>query len=320
MPLIIELLSKSGHKPFEENILDNSNYIYTSSHKVLNEGVDFDIAYTPLKHLGFKSLISVIGPLFAEGFTPDSLSVIISLPSHYKKSQIVELWNGVTAGVSHYGIQTVTLDLQPSLSALSISLSSQGKQKKELFVQRKKSKPGDIICVSADLGAAYMGLQILEREKRAADGSNVKPILEKYKYVLQSYLNPFIDITLFEAMTGASITPSGGEFSLSGLADAIKRLCIKSGAGAKIFMSRIPIATQTSGVADELGIDPFTAALNGGEDYSFVFTFPLELHEKIVKEMPQLDIIGHLCDSDAGATFISPDGREIELKAQAWDE
>ncbi len=217
-------------------------------------------------------------------------------------------------------MESLDLDLTPSFTGLTISLSSQGKQKREVFVQKPDCKSSDLLCISGSLGAAYMGLQILEREKMIFKKENVQPDLEKYKFVLRSYLNPYIDRTLFEIFSASNIYPSTGEFVVNGLADSVKTICNRTNLGAKIFMNRIPIASETSEVASEINIDPVTAALNGGDDYRFLFAIPLEKYDALKKEFPQLDIVGHLCDPEAGAMFITPDGSEIPLKAQAWDK
>ncbi|MDZ4059413.1 MAG: thiamine-phosphate kinase, partial [Bacteroidales bacterium] len=164
------------------------------------------------------------------------------------------------------------------------------------------------------------GLQILEREKLVFEKERSQPKLDNYKFVLQSYLNPFIDSSLFRVMNECGVIPSAGEFVVNGLADSVKSICFANSVGAKIFMNRIPIASELSAVSEEIKIDPFTAALNGGDDFRFLFAIPLDKLDTIKRELPQLDIIGHLCDPEAGALLITPDGKDLELKAQAWDK
>ncbi len=318
--MIDDLLTASGISRSHSPLFDCENYLFSSSHSILLEGVDFDLVYTPLKHLGYKAILNVTGPLYANGFYPHSLSVKLSLSSRFRFSQIEEIWSGMVSALREHNIEHLDLDLTPSFTGLTISLSSQGKQKKELFVQKEACKSSDLLCISGALGEAYMGLQILEREKLVFEKDNVQPELDKYKFVLQSYLSPFIDKSLFEIFSSTQILPSAGEFILNGLADSVMRVCNRNRLGAKIFMNKIPISSETSEVAAELGIDPLTAALNGGDDYRFLFAIPLEKYEALKKELPQLDIIGHLCDAGAGAMFITPDGTEIPLKAQAWDK
>lgn len=318
--MIRDLFSTSGLARTQISLLDGDEYIYSASHSVLLEGADFDLVYTPLKHLGYKAILNVTGALFARGFTPQSLSVKLSLSSRFRFTQIEEIWSGVVSAFRELNMEHLDLDLTPSVTGLTISLSSLGKQKRGLFVQKPECKSSDLLCISGSLGASYMGLQILEREKLIFEKDSVQPDLEKYKFVLRSYLNPFIDKTLFEIFSASNIFPSDGEFVLNGLADSVKTICSRNNLGAKIFMNRIPIASETMEVASELNIDPVTAALNGGDDYRFLFAVPLENYEALKKELPQLDIVGHLCDPEAGAMFITPDGSEIPLKAQAWDK
>ena len=297
---------------------DNKNRVYTYSHRVLLEGADFDLVYTPLKHLGYKSVVAAIGPIYAAGYTPISLSLRIALSSKLKSEQIEELWMGIGAAKEAYKISQIDLDLLPSVTGLTISLSVLGEVDRKRFSNKSVCSSGDLLCVNGDLGAAYMGVQVLEREKRVFEGSGTQPNLEKYKYPLQAYLNPRIDTELIESLNKSEVVPSGGEFIVNGLADAVKSICNRSNLGAKIFMDRIAIAAETSAVAEELSINPITAALNGGDDYLFLFAIPLSKYEALKKEAPQLDIVGHLCDPAAGTVLVTPDGAELELKAQGW--
>jgi len=316
--LLEKLRAISDFSIRSEVCFDNRNVIYTYSHRVLLEGVDFDLVYTPLKHLGYKAVIAAIGPIYAGGYTPASLSVRLALSSKLGTEQIEELWLGISAAKEAYKIPLTDLDLHPSVTGLTISLSVCGEAGRKRFSERGTCASGDLLCINGDLGAAYMGVQILEREKRVFEENGVQPSLEKYKYPLQAYLNPRIDKELIEILNNPEVVPSGGEFIINGLADAVKSICNRSNLGAKIFMDRIAIAVETSAVADELNINPVTAALNGGDDYLFLFVIPLAKYEALKKEAPQLDIVGHLCDPAAGTVLVTPDGTELELKAQGW--
>ena len=312
----LRAISEFSIKP--EVCLDNKDRIYTYSHKIILEGVDFDLVYTPLKHLGYKAVVAAIGPIYAAGYTPFSISVLLALSSKLRSEQVEELWMGVAAAKETYKISKIGLDLLPSVTGLTISLSTCGEADRKRFAEKPVCTSGDLLCVNGDLGAAYMGLQILEREKRIFEQSSVQPNLERYKYPIQAYLNPRIDTTIIDTLNNSGITPSGGEFIVNGLADAIKSLCHRYNLGAKIFMDKIAIAAQTSEVADEFNINPVTAALNGGDDYLFLFVIPLSKYDKLLKEAPQLDIVGHLCDPAVGTVLVTPDGAELELKAQGW--
>jgi len=310
--LIERLLSQTG---------ESNDHLWINSHKLLLEGLDFDLVYTPLKHLGYKAISCVLGPIYAQNHIPDNISINIGLSKKYFVEDIEELWSGMVAALEEHKVNSVQLDLLPSLTGLTISLASQGKQERELFVQTPKPLSGDLICITGNLGAAYMGLQLLEREKALfSDNPTVQPHLESYKFILKSYLNPQVNTSVIELLNQNSIIPSDGIFISNGLADAVKRVCRKSGLGAKIFLDKIPIATQTFLMAEELNIDATTAALNGGDDFQFLYTIPLSKYESVQKEIPQLDIIGHLCSADFGTILITPDGTELELKAQGWGE
>lgn len=310
--LIERLLSQTG---------ESNDHLWINSHKLLLEGLDFDLVYTPLKHLGYKAISCVLGPIYAQNHIPDNISINIGLSKKYFVEDVEELWSGMVAALEEHKVNSVQLDLLPSLTGLTISLSSQGKQERELFVQTPKPLSGDLICITGNLGAAYMGLQLLEREKALfSDNPTVQPHLESYKFILKSYLNPQVNTSVIELLNQNSIIPSDGIFISNGLADAVKRVCRKSGLGAKIFLDKIPIATQTFLMAEELNIDATTAALNGGDDFQFLYTIPLSKYESVQKEIPQLDIIGHLCSADFGTILITPDGTELELKAQGWGE
>lgn len=321
MALTEQLLSQIGNSisSSQSNTADE-DYIWNTSHTLLMEGADFDLIYMPLKYLGYKAVILCLGNHYARLFSPDNISIRAGFSAKYSAEEITELWSGMVAAINEHNISNVSLELLPSFTGLTLSLSSQGKQKKAHFVQRPEPSSGDLICLTGNLGAAYMGLQILEREKALFNSTYAQPDLEKYKYILKAYLNPEINTSVFEEMERAGVIPSTGEFLRSGLADAVKMLCHTTGFGAKIFLDRLPLAMQTTEAAEELNIDSVTAALNGGNDVQFIFAVPVKLYDTLVKELPQLDIIGHLCDPSAGAVLITPDGNVIELKAQAWSK
>lgn len=320
--LIESLLSR-----VKGGVTQNTSYggsddsLWINSHKLLLEGMDFDLVFTPLRHLGYKAIACVLGPIYAQNHIPENVSVNLGLSKRFFVEDIEELWMGMVAAFEEHKISSVQLDLLPSLTGLTISLSSEGKQKRETFVQTSAPASGDLICITGSLGAAYMGLQLLEREKRLFTGNpNIQPKLDGYKFILKSYLNPEINTSVIELLNESSIIPSDGSFITNGLADSVKRICRKSNLGAKIFLDKIPIASQTFAMAEELNMDAITAAINGGDDYQFLYVIPLSKYESAKKELPQLDIIGHLCAAESGTKLITPDGAELELKAQGWSE
>jgi thiamine-monophosphate kinase len=319
--LIDHLLSKANNSISDSISLTDENCCWISSHKLLLEGIDFDLVYTPLKYLGYKSVLKSFGTLMAHNFHPYGVSLNIGLSKRFCVEDIEELWAGALAAIEEYNISLVSLDLSSSLTGLTISISSQGKQKRELFVQTPKVTSGDLLCITGNLGAAYMGLQLLEREKTVFNNNPMlQPKLDGYKFILKSYLNPQLDISIMEILSNNGIIPSDGYFITNGLADSVKFLCKKHNMGAKIYLNRIPIASETFEMAAEFNIDAITAALNGGDDFQILYSVPLSKYEELKRELPQIDIIGHLTSSINSPVLVTPDGSEIELKAQGWSE
>lgn len=320
--LTLKLLEMTDNSLSSANIYGESDtgFVWNNSHDILLEGIDFDLVYMPLKYLGYKSVIINLGNHYARFFTPDNISIRVGLSGRFSVEDITELWTGMVAAIKEHGIKKVSLTLDPSLTGLTLSLSSQGKQRMSDFVQKPKPMAGDLICLSGNIGSAYMGLQILEREKRLFNTTSTQPDLEKYKFVLKNYLNPEINTSIFKEIEATKIAPSNGAFIFTGLADSINLLCHETKLGARIFLERIPISSQTDEVAIELNMDPVTAALNGGGDVQFIFTFPVAEYDKLIKELPQLDIIGHLSSPSEGAMLVTPDGSALDLKAQAWSK
>ena len=288
------------------------------AHKIMLEGMDFDLTYTPLKHLGYKAVLYVIGEIYAAMRQPSALSVNLGVSSRFSYENITELWAGVLAATREHKIGQLALDLNPSINGLCISMSAMGVQKKKTIDAMPVAKDMDIICLTGRVGAAYLGLHILEREKVSFNANGKQPDLSKYKNVLASYLNPEIKPNVVERFADAKVLPANGHFITCGLGDAVLRLAQESGFGVKIYLEKIPISSQTFEAAEELGIDPVTAAMNGGDDYQFIFTLPLAQHEIIRKDFQDYDIIGHLAQPEVGAVIVTPEGAEIPIRAQGY--
>ena len=293
------------------------------SHKVLTQGVDFDLTYNPLRHLGYKAVLSVIGEIYSKFYKPSSLSVIMAISNRLGYDQVQELWKGVLAACDDHKIKSLSLDLIPSTTGVTISLTATGWRKKTIKPAEPKSM--DLICLTGDLGAAYMGLNVLEREKiafntQAEQGvKDIKqPDLSKYKYILESYLSPFINNNLISRFEEADILPLNGYFITKGLAYAVKQLSKDTGLGAKIYIDKIPISSNTFAMSEEINIDAVTAALNGGDDYKFIFVIPIDKAEQFRHDFQDFDIIGHLAQPEVGSVILTPQGVEMELKAQGW--
>lgn len=287
-------------------------------HTVMLEGVDFDLVYTPLRHLGYKAALRVIGELYAALFQPASLSVTFGLSKRFCFEDITALWEGVLAACREHGIKHLALDLVPSLNGLCISMASCGVQKKSCLEKVPAPKNMDLICLSGHVGAAYMGLHVLEREKVAFTSSDKQPDLSRYKAVLSSYLSPEIKADTAKRFVEADILPSKGYFVTKGLAAAVLQLVHDTGFGAKLYLEKIPISSQTFAMAEEIDMDAITAAMNGGDDYRFIFTVPIEKHELMRHDFQDYDIIGHLAKPDVGAVMVTPEGAELSIKAQGF--
>ena len=319
---IAKLYDGTGYKPFESSWFETSGKAYaTSQSRTFIEGIDFDLVYFPLKHLGYKCVTAVTGELYAEFSHPRTMDVRLGISSKLDFKHIKELWEGIVAAAREHGYKKVNLDLLPSPNGLAISVSSMGETSLLMAKRRPAAKSMDLICVSDNLGAAFMGFQVLEREKRAFEKSGdikAQPKLDDYKNFVGAYLKPSINPQTISLMEEAEIIPSFGYLVTRGLADAVKRLVRDSGLGAKIYVDRLPFAGKTFDLAKELDIDPMSAALNGGEDYRLLFTVPIGKHDKFRHDFQTFDIIGHLAKPEVGATLVTPDGVELPLKAQGW--
>lgn len=289
------------------------------AHKIMLEGVDFDLVFNPLKHLGYKAVLYVLGELYAQFHTPVSLSVNLGISRRFCFEEIQELWEGIVAAAKEHSIARISLDMNPSVNGLCISISACGVQKKGILEKLPASKNMDLICITGNLGAAYMGFHVLQREKVAFNQDDSKqPDLSKYKYVLESYLSPQINSGLLERFKEEELFPSKGYFITKGLGASLLRLTRDTGFGAKVFLEKIPISSQTFAMAEEINIDAITAAMNGGDDYKFLFTIPIEHLESFRKNFGDFDVIGHLAKPETGTVLVTPEGAEIPVKAQGF--
>lgn len=320
---IAKLYEGTPYKPFESSWFETSGKSYiTSQSRTFLEGIDFDLTYFPLKHLGYKCVTAVTGELYAEFSHPKTMDVRLGISSKLDYRQIKEVWEGIVAAAKEHGYKKVNLDLVPSPNGLAVSISSVGETSLLMAKRRPAAKSMDLICVSDNLGAAFMGFQVLEREKRAFEKSGdtkAQPKLEDYKNLIGAYLKPQINAGTIAQMEEAEIVPSHGYLVTRGLADAVKRLVRDSGLGAKVYVDKLPFAGKTFELGKEMNIDPMSAALNGGEDYRLLFTIPIGKHDKFRHDFQTFDIIGHLAKPEVGAVVVTPDGVELPMKAQGWN-
>ena len=319
---IARLYDGTPYKPFESCWFETGGKSVVGSYsRTFLEGIDFDLTYFPLKHLGYKCITAVTGELYAEFSHPRTMEIRLGISSKLDFKQIKDVWEGIVTAAREHGYKKVGLDLTPSPNGLAISVAAMGETSILMAKRRPAAKSMDLICISDNIGAAYLGFQVLEREKRAFEKSGdakAQPNLDNYKGQVGAYLRPQINPGVVGQMEDAEIIPSYGYLVTRGLADAVKRLVRDSGLGAKIYVDRLPFAGNTFELAKELDIDPMSAALNGGEDYRLLFTIPIGKHDKFRHDFQTFDIIGHLAKPEVGAALVTPDGVELPMKAQGW--
>ena len=319
---IEQLFEGTPYKPFEEPLWFETHEgdCVTNAFRTLLEGMDFDLVYFPLKHLGYKAVISVTGELYAVMAHPRSLSVTLGVSAKLDFDQVKELWSGIVAAAREHGYESLSLNLQPSRNGLCINMSAVGSHSKLSSVRRPKAHTKDLICVSGSLGAAYLGMQVLERGKlKFEQGATLQEDIEQYRMLVAAYLRPELEAGTVAQLEDSQIHPSHGYFVTRGLADAVLRLSHDSGLGAKIYADKIPFEGGSFELGRELDIDPVSAAMNGGDDCRILFTIPILQFEKFRKDFQTFDIIGHLAQPEAGAVLVTPEGVELPISAQGWN-
>ena len=286
---------------------------------LLMEGVHFDLVYTPLKHLGYKSAMVNFSDIYAMNGTPKQITVSIALSKRFCIEDLDDFYDGLRLACQRHHVDLVGGDTTSSVTGLAISITCIGTASKEQVVYRNGAKPTDLICVSGDLGAAYMGLQLMEREKAVFQGeTEVQPDFAGKEYLLERFLKPEARRDIVERMADAGIRPTAMMDVSDGLSSELLHICSQSGTGCRVYEERIPIDYQTAVMAEEFNMNLSTCALNGGEDYELLFTVPLSLHEQI-SQVEDVKIIGHITAPDLGCALVTRDGNELELKAQGWN-
>ena len=286
---------------------------------LLLEGIHFDLTYVPLKHLGYKSAIVNFSDIYAMNGTPKQITVSLGISKRFSVENMEEFYEGLKLACEIYGVDIVGGDTSSSLTGFCISITCIGEACKDNITYRNGAKETDLICVSGDLGAAYMGLQLLEREKTVFKGeADFTPDFAGKEYLLERQLKPEARKDIVQFLAEKKIVPTSMIDISDGLSSELLHICYESKTGCRIYEERIPIDYQTAVMAEQFNMNLITAALNGGEDYELLFTIPLALHEKIT-EIKGISIIGHICKQSLGAALITRDGNEIALQAQGWD-
>lgn len=286
---------------------------------LLLEGVHFDLTYVPLKHLGYKSAVVNFSDIYAMNGQPKQITVSIGLSKRFSVEDMEELYNGIRLACDVYGVDLVGGDTSASLTGLAISITCIGEGEKGKVVYRSGAKETDLVCVSGDLGAAYMGLQLLEREKKVFNGEkDFTPDFSGKEYLLERQLKPEARKDIIAALREAGILPTAMMDVSDGLSSELLHISKESHVGCRIYEERIPIDYQTAVMAEQFNMNLVTAALNGGEDYELLFTVPLADYDK-VSNLKGVKIIGHITKPELGNYLEGRDGGEVELKAQGWN-
>ena len=286
---------------------------------LLLENVHFDLTYVPLKHLGYKSAVVNFSDIYAMNGTPKQITVSLGISSRFTLEHIEELYAGIRLACEFYGVDLVGGDTSASHQGLVISITCLGEAVRDKIVYRDGAKPTDIICVSGDLGAAYMGLQLLEREKVASAGrKDFVPDFSGKEYLVERQLKPEARKDIVKELAEAGIKPTAMMDVSDGLSSELIHICKQSHTGCRVYEDRIPIDYQTAVMAEELNMNLVTAALNGGEDYELLFTVPLVDHDRVSK-LDGVKVIGYVTDENLGCAMIARDGGEIPLQAQGWN-
>ena len=291
---------------------------------MLMEGIHFDLTYTPLKHLGYKAAMVNLSDVYAMNGTPRQLLVSLAVGRRFKVEHLDDLYAGIRLACERHGVDIVGGDTTTSLTGLAISITCIGEANAEDIVYRSGAKDTDLLCVSGNLGAAYMGLQLMEREKRVFESQKAtpetaaQPDFAGREYLIERLLKPEARRDVITHLRKAGIRPTSMMDISDGLSSEAMHICKQRKVGCRIYEERIPIDYQTAVTAEEFNMNVYTAALNGGEDYELLFTVPLTDHER-VSQVENVKVIGHITRAELGQKLITRDGNEFDLKAQGWN-
>ncbi len=326
---LIELLCKKFKPTHPETIIGpgddaavlkkNTNKNTLVSTDMLVEGIHFDLMYTPLVHLGYKSIVVNISDICAMNGTALQVLVSLAIPNKYSVEMVDQIYEGVSRACLNYNLDLIGGDVTASATGMVISVSILGECRAKQTVTRDGAKHNDLIVVSGNLGASYLGLQILEREKAAfTEGASEQPELDNYKYILERQLKPEARADVIEGLDSAGVLPSSMIDVSDGLSTDLLHLSNMSGTGFKLFEDKLPISKKTRETAKELNVNPTTCALYGGEDYELLFTVPIDCHEKL-SSVNNICIIGHVTKDKGKREMITQEGQKINIENTGWD-
>lgn len=300
-------------------VLDYAGKKIVVTTDLLLEGIHFDLVYTPLKHLGYKSAVVNFSDVYAMNGTPKQITVSLGISKRFTVEDLEEFYSGLKLACEIYGVDIVGGDTTSSLTGFTISITCIGTADEDKIVYRNGAKDTDLLYVSGDLGASYMGLQLLEREKSVFDGSGeAQPDFSGKEYLLERQLKPEARKDIVALLAENDIVPTAMIDLSDGLSSDLLHICKQSNVGCQLFEERLPIDYQTAMMAETFNMNVTTVALNGGEDYELLFTVPLTLHEKM-SNVPGVHLIGHITKPEQGCYLVTRDGQEMQLRAQGWN-
>lgn len=318
----VKTINKSTIKGIGDDsaVIDSGKDLTLVTTDLLLEGIHFNLIYTPLKHLGYKSVIRAISDIYAMNGTPGQVMIALGISSKFSLEQIEDFYEGIKLACNKYNVDLAGGDITSSITGMTIGVTAVGSVEKNNMVKRNGARANDLICVTGDFGASFMGLQLLERERKLFIKEKVtQPDLSGFEYVVGRQLKPEIPVSTLSELKNKKLIPTSMIDVTDGLASDLLHVCRLSDTGCRIFYSKVPIDYETSRVAEEFDIDPMTPALNGGEDYEFLFTVPLEMVETI-KTIESVKVIGHMTTSGSGYYIVGDDGSEVEISALGWKE
>ncbi|GGZ40578.1 thiamine-monophosphate kinase [Echinicola pacifica] len=299
-------------------VLDAGDMVKVVTTDLLLEGVHFDLSYAPLHHLGFKAVAVNISDVAAMNAIPTQITVSIALSNRFSVEAVEAIYAGINAAAEQYNVDVIGGDTTSSRSGLVISVTAIGEVEKGKEVYRSGAKENDIVCVTGDLGAALIGLQVLEREKEVYMANpNMQPELDKYSYVTSRQLKPDARMDIIHELRDLEVVPTSMMDISDGLASELFHICKQSKVGVTIYEDKLPIDKQTFDTAVEFNMDPITCVLNGGEDYELLFTIDQKDFDKLEKH-PDIHFIGHITKEDSGKFLVTKSETAVELKAQGW--
>jgi thiamine-monophosphate kinase len=299
-------------------VIDHFGRQTVVSTDLLIEGIHFDLMYTPLKHLGYKSVVVNLSDIYAMNATPTQITVNLGFSNRFSVEALNELYEGIYAACERYHVDLVGGDMSSSQKGLIISITALGEVAPDKFVTRSGAQKGDLLCVTGDLGAAFLGLTLLEREKKIfLESPGVQPDLEQQAYLVGRLLKPEARKDMVEWMAENEINPTSMMDISDGLSSEVLHICKQSQCGAVVYEEKLPIHEDTRNFCYKIELDPTATALSGGEDYELLFTIKQDDYEKI-KDHPEISIIGYITEPEKKATLITKGGNTHELVAQGW--